>query len=86
MILLNTGMFTTGIDIYHQLERRKLTWSLRDCSSHFLGMNPSYLAQRGDRELSLQALTNLFRRLWEERHFILAFRVARAILFGGTWF
>lgn len=75
-------MTTTGIDLYHQLVRRKLTSSLRDCSSYFLGMNPSYLAQRGDRELSKRALTHLFLRLWPN-HPILAIKVARLILFGG---
>ena len=74
---------TTGIHIYHQLVRRKLTWSLRDCSSYFLGMNPSYLAQRGDRALSERALIHLFRRLWPN-HLILAIKVARLILFVGS--
>ena len=74
----------TGIDIYHHLARRKLTWSLRDCSTHFLGMNASYLAQRGDRELSERAMINLFQRLWEERRFLLCWKVARLILFGGA--
>jgi hypothetical protein len=75
-------MTTTGIHIYHLLARRKLTRRLRDCSSPFLGMNASYLAQGGDRELSERALIHLFRRLWEERHYILAARVAWVILFG----
>ena len=60
-------MKTTGIDLYHYLARHKVTWSRRDASSYLFGMNPSYLAQRGDRELSERALINLFRRLWDER-------------------
>ena len=75
-------MPTTGIALYQYLALRKVTWSRRDASSYLFGMNPSYLAQRGDRELSERALINLFRYLWEARRFILAFRVARAILFG----
>jgi hypothetical protein len=75
-------MTTTGIHVYRLLVRRKLTWSLRDCSSYFFGMNPSYLAQRGDRALSERALIHLFRRLWPN-HMILAIKVARLILFGG---
>lgn len=79
-LLINTGMNTTGIDLYHYLARRKVTWSRRDCSQFLLGMNPSYLAQRGDRELSERALINLFQHLWGEHRFWLCWKVARIIL------
>lgn len=75
-------MAITGIEIYHLLARRKLTWSLRDCSTYLLGKNPSYLAQCGDRPLALSALTHLFRYLMHEHRYILAAKVGRAILWG----
>lgn len=77
-------MPTTGIALYHYLARKKVTWSRRDASSYLFGMNPSYLAQRGDRELSERALINLFRRLWEERRYLLAARVACVVLWGES--
>ena len=70
--------------IRDELTRRNLTWSLRDYSSHYLGMAPNYACLRGDRGPSERALINLFRRLWEERHYILAARVAWTILFTGS--
>lgn len=76
-------MTNAGIDFYHQLARRNLTTSLRDYSSHYLGMAPNYACLRANRDPSERALINLFRRLWEERHYILAARVARAILWGS---
>ena len=71
----------TGIEIYHLLAGRKLTSSLRDCS-YLLGKNPSYLAQCGDRPLSLSALTHLFRYLMHQHRYTLATKVGRAILWG----
>ena len=76
-------MTITDLDFYQSLALRGWTTSHRDYSSYYLGMNASYVAQRGDRGLSERALINLFRRLWEERHFLLAAKVAWAILFGG---
>jgi hypothetical protein len=73
-------MKNTGIDLYHELFRRGLTRSLRDLSSYYFQMAPNYACLRGDRSPSERALINAFRRLWEERHFILAMRVAWAIL------
>ena len=84
VIELNTSMGITGIELYRLLESAKITWSRRDCSAFVFGMNPSYLAQRGDRELSERALVNAFRHLWAERKYWLAWQVARAILFGGS--
>jgi hypothetical protein len=76
-------MPTTGIALYQYLAHHKVTWSRRDASSYLFGMNPSYLAQLGDRQLSERALINLFRFLWGERRYWLAFNVARLILWGG---
>jgi hypothetical protein len=75
-------MTNAGIDFYRELERRKLTWSLRDYSSYYLGMAENYACLRGRRGPSERAMINLFRRLWEERHILLAARVACAILWG----
>jgi hypothetical protein len=74
----------TGIDIYQHLAQRGLTTSLRDYSSYYLGMAENYACLRGDRGPSERALINLFRRLWEERRYLLAGRVAWVILFGGA--
>lgn len=73
-------MNTTGISLYQYLERHKATWSKRDASTYLFGMNPSYLAQRGDREISERALINLFQHLWGERRFLLCWKVAQVIL------
>lgn len=70
---MNTGIET-------ELTRRGLCWSRRDLSSHYYGMAPNYACLRGDRGPSERALINMFRRLCEERHFVLAARVAWIIL------
>lgn len=72
----------TDQDIYHQLARRGLTTSQRDFSTYYLGMAANYACLRGDRAPSERALINLFRRLWDERHFVLAAQVAWLILWG----
>ena len=77
-------MKNTGTSIYRLMEQKKISWSKRDMSQFLLGMNPSYLAQLGDRELSERALINLFRFLWGERRFWLAARVAHCLLFGRS--
>lgn len=74
-------MMNTSIEIYRQLARRKLTHSLRDFSSYYLGMAENYACLRGARCLSPRAMINLFRRLWAERRVLLALRVAHALLF-----
>jgi hypothetical protein len=76
-------MTNTDLNFYRPLAARGYTTSLRDYSSYYLGMAENYACLRGERGPSERALINLFRRLWEERRFILAFRVAKAILFGG---
>ena len=81
-VAINTGMKNAGLDFYPHLEKRNLSWSLRDYSSHYLGMAPNYACLRGDRGPSERALINMFRRLCEERHYILAARVAWTILWG----
>lgn len=68
-------------NFYTALVRRELVGSLREYSI-YLGMADNYISDRGDRPLSLLALARLFRRLWREHHYILAIRVAWAILFG----
>jgi len=73
----------TDSDIYHLLQRAKLTHSRRHASRELFGAADNYLALCGDRGPSERALIHLFRRLWEERHWLLAFRVARMILWGG---
>lgn len=77
---INNGMTNAGIDFYPILARRGLTTSLRDYSSYYLGMAENYACLRGERGPSERAQINLFRRLWEERHYLLAVRVAREIL------
>jgi hypothetical protein len=68
-------------DFYRELERRGLTTSQRDFSTYYLSMAPNYACLRTGRGLSERALINLFRRLWEERRFWLALRVAHELLF-----
>lgn len=70
----------TGLEIYRLLARRKLTWSLRDCSTYLLGKNPSYLAQRGHLPLSERSLVRLFRHLWATGHIAMAARIGWLIL------
>jgi len=82
MAWINTGTMRTDHDIYYQLARRGLTKSQRDYSSYYLGMAENYACLRGDRGPSERALVNLFRRLWGERHYILAAKVAWLILWG----
>lgn len=82
-IWINTSTMKADL-IFIELSRRGLTWSLRDLSQHYYGMAPNYACLRGDRGPSERALINLFGRLWEERHYILAARVAWTILFGGA--
>ncbi|MFN3575075.1 MAG: hypothetical protein ACK4TR_16255 [Phenylobacterium sp.] len=69
-------------DFYRTLSRRGLTSSLRDYSSYYLGMAENYACLRGERGPSERALIHLFRRLCEERRYLLAAKVAWAILWG----
>jgi hypothetical protein len=82
VIGINIGIMKTGLDIYHQLSRRGLTWSLRDLSCHYYGKATNYACLLGNRWPSEQALIHLFRRLWQERHFVLCAKVGWLILWG----
>jgi hypothetical protein len=66
---------------YTALVRREIVSSARELS-RYIGMADNYISDRGDRPLSLLALRRLFSRLLAEHHYILASRVAWAILFG----
>ncbi len=77
---INTGMMNSDPFFYAELERRGLTTSHRDFSSYYLSMAPNYVCLRGERGPSERALINLFRRLWAERRYLLAAKVAWAIL------
>lgn len=68
------------IDIYETLLKRGLTTSQRDFSTYYAGKSPSYLATTGT--LSESAMLAVFRRLIDERRWLLAIRVAREVLFG----
>ena len=70
------------IDIYETLRKRGLTTSQHDFSTHYAGKSPSYLATT--KRLSAEAMISVFRRLMEERHWLLAIRVAHGILFGRS--
>ena len=67
-------------DIYETLRKRGLTTSQHDFSTYYAGKSASYLATC--KTLSAEAMIAVFRRLVEERHWLLAIRVARIILFG----
>jgi hypothetical protein len=68
------------IDIYETLLKRGLTTSQHDFSTYYAGKSPSYLATT--KGLSEGAMLAVFRRLMEERHWLLAFRLGLTILFG----
>jgi len=70
------------IDIYETLLKRGLTTSQRDFSTHYAGKSPSYLATT--HALSAGAMVAVFRKLMEERRWLLAMRVAHTVLFGLT--
>ncbi|ASE40936.1 DUF6626 family protein [Brevundimonas vesicularis] len=68
------------MDIYHHFERLGLTDSHRHFSSAWLGKAENYLALRGKRGPSSDALIELFQTLVREGRFMLALRVAWAVL------
>ena len=68
------------MDIFATLLKHGLTTSQHDFSTYYAGKSPSYLATT--KGLSEGAMIAVFRRLVEEGHWLLAARVARAILFG----
>jgi hypothetical protein len=71
------------MEIYQELERRKLTRSRRHASRELFGAATNYLSTRGDRGPSEKALINLFHQLLARRHFILAAKIGWIVLFGG---
>ena len=69
-------------DIYELLLKRGLTTSQRDFSTHYAAKSASYLATK--KSLSEGAMVSVFRKLMDERHFLLAARVASIILFAPS--
>jgi hypothetical protein len=67
-------------DIYETLLQRGLTTSQRDFSTHYAGKSPSYFATT--HVLSEGAMIAVFRKLLQERRWMLAIRVAHMVLFG----
>ncbi len=70
------------MDIFTTLMEAGLTTGKRDFSTYWAGRSPSYLATTGT--LSEGAMIAVFRRLIEERRWLLAMRVAHMVLFGPT--
>ena len=70
----------TDISIYHHFRQRGLTRSHRHFSSHWLGAAENYLALRGRKGPSANALIGLFQRLWRQGRLLLAVRVGWTIL------
>jgi len=68
------------ISIYHHFHRRGLTRSHRHFSSHWLNSAENYLALRGERGPSANALIGLFQRLWFQGSLLLAVKVGWTIL------
>jgi hypothetical protein len=68
------------MDIYHHFLERGLTDSHRHFSSAWLGRAENYLCLRAGRGPSADALIELFQTLWREGQFLLAARVAWAVL------
>lgn len=67
-------------DLYETLKKRGLTSSQRDFSTRYAGKSPSYLATMASP--SNGAMIAVFRKLFAERRWLLAIRVARMVLFG----
>ncbi|OHB29775.1 MAG: hypothetical protein A2790_07715 [Phenylobacterium sp. RIFCSPHIGHO2_01_FULL_69_31] len=67
-------------DLYSTFKKLGLTASERDFSRRWAGRSASYLATT--KTLSDGAMITVFRRLIEERRWLLALRVARMVLFG----
>ena len=66
--------------IYHYFLQRGLTRSQRHFSTEYLQAAPNYLALRGNRGPSANALIGLFQRLWFQGRPLLAIRVGWTIL------
>jgi hypothetical protein len=68
------------MDIYHHFRERGLTDSLRHFSSALLGRAPNYMALRGERGPSADALIDLFQTLVRQGRLMLAARVGWMVL------
>lgn len=69
--------------IYEHLARRSLADSYRGMSREYLGTAENYACCLGPEGVpSPRVLIFLFRRLWAERHLLLAIEVAFSILWG----
>jgi len=68
------------MDIYYLFQRRGLTDSQRHFSSAWLGRAENYLCLRADRGPSADVMIALFQTLMREGRFVLAARVAWAVL------
>ena len=68
------------MNIYHHFFERGLTDSHRHFSSAWLGRAENYLCLRAGRGPSADALVELFQTLVREGRFMLALRVAWAVL------
>lgn len=73
-------MTQADISLYHHFRQRGLTRSHRHFSTEYLGAAPNYLALRGERGPSANALIGLFQKLWREGRLFLAVRVGWTIL------
>lgn len=68
------------MEIYQHFFARGLTDSYRHFSSAWLNRAENYLCLRSERGPSADALVELFQTLWREGRFVLAARVAWAVL------
>lgn len=68
------------MNIYHHFFARGLTDSYRHFSSAWLNRAENYLCLRSGRGPSADAHVELFQTLWREGRFVLAARVAWAVL------
>ena len=73
-------MTHADISLYRHFRTRGLTRSQRHFSTEYLQAAPNYLALRGERGPSANALIGLFQRLWREGRLLLAIKVGWTIL------
>lgn len=78
--MINTSMTHAVSSLYHHFRRAGLTRSQRHFSTEYLGAAPNYLALRGERGPSANALIGLFQKLWREGRLLLAVKVGWTVL------
>lgn len=78
--MINNSMTHADNSLYHLFLERGLTRSRRHFSHHWLGAAENYVALRGERGPSANALIGLFQRLWRQGRLLLAIRVGWTIL------